>query len=322
MTFWRALLVLVLLAAPAAAQEPMAPPPGTVVPAVSTDPVHHSIIADPSASEAVKAVEKPVIPVPDKAAALLAAPVKPLEVSPVALAAEEAAPAAIALPTDEPAPQGKAAEEAAAEDKTVEETTTAETGAEENFAPAPVPASPPVAELPATTKAKEPDATAIEKLLNAPASQSTPDGFKTCTKKWCTENLTLNFHGADDAPLAHWPLGRYQFLVDIDGAQRVICLASLPLSADCQPAVSCNHPGVTIGLAGCGGRAEEQGFTNLTVTPIPNKIDVLVTYQSGANFRVRNDFIRPQCTFPNGEECDARPCCNAVMDKTVKVKWE
>jgi len=159
---------------------------------------------------------------------------------------------------------------------------------------------------------------AVLSLLVIPAVAHAQDATPMCTKMWCQEGLTLNFGGEA------FKAGKYTFALDIDDRQ-VTCTASLPFKS-CDGSVSCHGQaegdteGVTIGESGCALPPESHTFSSVMIQKVPQHLKMTITREKdGARF-VMDRNIDQQCSYPNGKQCDQRPCCSSVYE--VPVVWE
>ena len=142
---------------------------------------------------------------------------------------------------------------------------------------------------------------------------SQPAGAQqACTQMWCQEGATLNLEGAS------WPPGVYHFTVRAGGIEAE-CEGRLPFASCEGPNVICNNALVTIGESGCALPEDAHSFHAVMAQGTPGHLDVAIKHESGRSFYYEAA-LEPQCFYPNGEGCDPRPCCSAVM--TAKVVWE
>lgn len=134
---------------------------------------------------------------------------------------------------------------------------------------------------------------------NAPAFQ------RPCTKMWCREGVTINL------PITNTP-GQYRFVVTADGA-RYTCTGTLPLPRCGQPASSCDKPGILVGESGCALPPPMHSFNSLFLEVVPRTIEIDVTTPGHQPIHMAGA-VAPQCFYPNGAQCDARPCCQAQVN--------
>lgn len=133
---------------------------------------------------------------------------------------------------------------------------------------------------------------------------------KACTQMWCQEGLMLSLKGDD------WPAGKYDFTVDMDG-KVTTCTGALPFKT-CDGSVKCDNDAVTIGESGCA-LPSGHTFHGIMSQQTPQHLAVTITREDGKVFSWSGDVSR-QCGFPNGEQCDKKQCCSAVMD--AQVEWK
>lgn len=133
---------------------------------------------------------------------------------------------------------------------------------------------------------------------------------QACTEMWCQEGLTLNLNGSD------WPAGRYTFTVSLDGAT-THCTGSLPFKS-CEGNVTCDTQDVTIGESGCA-LPVGHSFHAIMSQKTPQHLNVAITRADGKTFSF-DSAVEKKCFYPNGEGCDPRPCCSAVLQ--ADVAWE
>ncbi len=136
---------------------------------------------------------------------------------------------------------------------------------------------------------------------------------QACTQMWCQEGLNMTLNTAD------WPSGAYTFTITADG-QETICTSRLPF-VGCDGNTVCNGPvRVTIGESGCAMGPETHGFYALMMDKPPRNFGLTIARDNGEKFIYGPVAVNPQCSYPNGKECDPSPCCSANL--SADVAWE
>lgn len=144
-------------------------------------------------------------------------------------------------------------------------------------------------------------------------SSAQPDenaGF-ACTQMWCQEGFTLILNGSD------WPPGAYTFTVTGDG-KKTACISRLPFTG-CEGNTKCDAEGVIIGESGCAMGPETHSFYAVMMPATPQAFSLAIEHESGKTFTYNQEAVPMQCSYPNGERCDPRPCCSANL--SADVTW-
>lgn len=128
---------------------------------------------------------------------------------------------------------------------------------------------------------------------------------RACTKMWCREGVTITL------PVTSTP-GQYRFVVTADGV-RYTCTGTLPLNRCGQPSSSCDKPGILVGESGCALAPPVHNFNSLFLEKVPRMIEVDISTPGRQPLRMAGQVL-PQCFYPNGPQCDARPCCQAEIN--------
>ncbi len=134
------------------------------------------------------------------------------------------------------------------------------------------------------------------------------DGAMMCTQMWCSEGMTLEFTASQ------WPQGQYRIDVVADD-ERANCTAQLPLPPCAQQnAFTCsnNTLGLSVITVGCAMPQAAHALGGLMMTKIPKNIEVSVTMPDSSK-REMSSLVESHCGYPNGEQCDKKPCCSAKM---------
>lgn len=134
--------------------------------------------------------------------------------------------------------------------------------------------------------------------------QQTPQALpqRACTQMWCNEGLVINL------PPISTP-GQYRMLVVADGV-RYLCTGTLPLKPCGKASSVCDKPGIFVGESGCALPPAQHTFANLVLPKVPRRVALEFTAPRRQPLRQAGT-VRPQCFYPNGPQCDARPCCSA-----------
>lgn len=133
----------------------------------------------------------------------------------------------------------------------------------------------------------------------------------SCTQMWCQEGLMLNLKGDQ------WPAGEYMFKIKLDDKD-VTCKGSLPFKT-CDGSVTCDDASVTIGESGCAMENETHSFHAVMVQTPPKHMTLDIARGDGKSFSF-DSAVESQCGYPNGEQCDLRPCCSAMLE--TEVVWK
>lgn len=134
---------------------------------------------------------------------------------------------------------------------------------------------------------------------------SAPGFQRACTQMWCREGVTINL------PISNTP-GQYRFVVVADG-ERYTCDGVLPLSRCGTPSARCDKPGISVGESGCALPAQQQHFNGLFLEKVPRQLEIDVSTPGRPAIQVSGP-VMPQCFYPNGQQCDPRPCCQAQVN--------
>ena len=124
------------------------------------------------------------------------------------------------------------------------------------------------------------------------ANDGTDTTSDACTEIGCIDGFVISLVNSD------WDDGRYEFLIDVDGAV-VTCEYTIPLGTSDQG--GCDSSGVLIGT-GSDHSFYEIFLTTTTATAITVTIQIDGTLLTEASFTP--DY---QQVYPNGEECP--PVC-------------
>ncbi|NCC21711.1 MAG: hypothetical protein EOM26_04515 [Alphaproteobacteria bacterium] len=129
---------------------------------------------------------------------------------------------------------------------------------------------------------------------------------------WCQEGLTVYLEALV------WPPGRYEFMIEADN-EVIFCEGRMPFPS-CDGNTSCDRAGVLIGEHGCALEKDLHAFGTIMMEQVPQKIAVHIKQDKGW-FSSDSVNVNPQCGYPNGEECDPRPCCSASVSMPVEWKF-
>lgn len=130
---------------------------------------------------------------------------------------------------------------------------------------------------------------------------------RMCTEMWCDEGFSLNLTASQ------WPAGAYKIDILADGIA-VSCVAQLPLPACGQPAYQCsdNALDVLVMTQGCALPVTAHALGGVKMKAVPKQFSIKATLPDGT-VREMSSAVESQCSFPNGEHCDAKACCSAQM---------
>lgn len=148
---------------------------------------------------------------------------------------------------------------------------------------------------------------AVIALSRAAAAQ---DAFLMCTQMWCDEGLRVTFDAAK------WPAGDYKIELLADD-KSIKCTATLPFK-DCEGGqFTCDSPDLQVTTEGCALPKDQHKLGGIWMQIPPQKVMLTLTQPDGKKSSL-DTAVDPQCSWPNGEQCDERECCSAQYTLSVK----
>lgn len=138
---------------------------------------------------------------------------------------------------------------------------------------------------------------------------------RACTQRWCAEGFSIDF----EKPLT--AEGSYVFNLEVDGRQ-IICSGSLPFKGcgNETPNFTCNAEGVFVGESGCALPREDHGLIGLSIQNVPKHVSLSITHSESGKSFTHSQFVKENCTYPNGKDCDPKPCCQAMYRMPVDLR--